>query len=119
MELNQDRSIYQQVSDLIENDILRDVLLEEEQAPSTNQFARLYQINPATALKGINMLVDEGILYKKRGIGMFVSPGAKEKIIQKRKEEFKRTLLPQLLEEAKRLQISEEELIDYIQKGKK
>ena len=73
---------------MIERDILRDILLEEEKAPSTNELAKLYAINPATAAKGINILVDRGILYKKRGIGMFVVKGAKEMIMSKRKEEF-------------------------------
>ena len=54
---------------MIENDILRDVLLEDERVPSTNELAKLYAINPSTAAKGINILVDAGILYKKRGIG--------------------------------------------------
>ena len=64
---------------MIENDILRDVLLEDERVPSTNELAKLYAINPSTAAKGINILVDAGILYKKRGIGMFVSDGASNK----------------------------------------
>lgn len=73
---------------MIENDILRDVLLEDERVPSTNELAKLYAINPSTAAKGINILVDAGILYKKRGIGMFVSDGAKEVIRTKRKASF-------------------------------
>lgn len=73
---------------MIENDILRDVLLEDERVPSTNELAKLYAINPSTAAKGINILVDAGILYKKRGIGMFVSDGAKEVIRIKRKARF-------------------------------
>ncbi len=73
---------------MIENDILRDVLLEDERVPSTNELAKLYAINLSTAAKGINILVDAGILYKKRGIGMFVSDGAKEVIRTKRKARF-------------------------------
>ena len=73
---------------MIENDILRDVLLEDERVPSTNELAKLYAINPSTAAKGINILVDAGILYKKRGIGMFVSDGAKEVIRTQRKARF-------------------------------
>lgn len=73
---------------MIENDILRDVLLEDERVPSTNELAKLYAINPSTAAKGINILVDAGILYKKRGIGMFVSDGVKEVIRTKRKARF-------------------------------
>ena len=86
--LNQEKSIYIQISEMIENDILRDVLLEDERVPSTNELAKLYAINPSTAAKGINILVDAGILYKKRGIGMFVSDGAKEVIRTKRKARF-------------------------------
>lgn len=78
--LNQEKSIYLQISEMIENDILRDILLEEEKVPSTNELAKFLKINPATAAKGINLLVDEGILYKKRGIGMFVSQGAKQAV---------------------------------------
>jgi DNA-binding transcriptional regulator YhcF (GntR family) len=85
--LNQEKSIYIQISEMIENDILRDVLLEDERVPSTNELAKLYAINPSTAAKGINILVDAGIL-KKRGIGMFVSDGAKEVIRTKRKARF-------------------------------
>ena len=86
--LNQEKSIYIQISEMKENDILRDVLLEDERVPSTNELAKLYAINPSTAAKGINILVDAGILYKKRGIGMFVSDGAKEVIRTKRKARF-------------------------------
>ena len=75
--LNQEKSIYLQIKEMIERDILRDILLEEERVPSTNELAKLYAINPATAAKGINLLVEEGILYKKRGIGMFVAEGAR------------------------------------------
>ena len=62
--LNQEKSIYIQIAEMIENDILRDVIMEEERVPSTNELAKLYTINPATAAKGINLLVDNGILYK-------------------------------------------------------
>ncbi len=67
--LTQEKSIYIQIKEMIENDILRNILLEEERVPSTNELAKLYAINPATAAKGVNLLVDEGILYKKRGLG--------------------------------------------------
>lgn len=114
--LTQEKSIYIQISEMIENDILRDILLEEERVPSTNELARLYSINPATAAKGINLLVDNGILYKKRGIGMFVSTGAKEIIMKKRKDEFADKFLKTLLVEADSLGITKEELIAMIEK---
>lgn len=112
--LSQNKAIYLQLSEMLETDILRGVLLEEERVPSTNELARLYTINPATAAKGINLLVDEGILYKKRGIGMFVAEGAKEQIIKKRRDAFYETYVKGLLEEAQSLGISDEQLVEMI-----
>ncbi len=112
--LNQEKSIYLQIKEMIERDILRDILLEEERVPSTNELAKLYAINPATAAKGVNLLVDEGILYKKRGIGMFVATGAKEAIRKKRREHFFENYVKDMLTEAANLGISKEELIEMI-----
>lgn len=112
--LNQEKSIYLQIKEMIERDILRDILLEEERVPSTNELAKLYAINPATAAKGVNLLVDEGILYKKRGIGMFVAAGAKEAIRKKRREHFFEDYVKGMLAEAANLGISKEELIEMI-----
>ena len=112
--LNQEKSIYLQIKEMIERDILRDILLEEERVPSTNELATLYAINPATAAKGVNLLVDEGILYKKRGIGMFVATGAKEAIRKKRREHFFENYVKDMLTEAANLGISKEELIEMI-----
>ena len=115
--LNQEKSIYIQISEMIENDILRDVLLEDERVPSTNELAKLYAINPSTAAKGINILVDAGILYKKRGIGMFVSAGTKEAILSRRKNEFYDNYVKKLLEEAASIGLGKEEVIQLIQSG--
>ena len=115
--LNQEKSIYIQISEMIENDILRDVLLEDERVPSTNELAKLYAINPATAAKGINILVDAGILYKKRGIGMFVSDGAKEVIRTKRKAQFYENYVSEIVNEAKTLGITKADLIAGIEKN--
>lgn len=112
--LNQEKSIYLQIKEMIERDILRDILLEEERVPSTNELAKLYAINPATAAKGVNLLADEGILYKKRGIGMFVATGAKEAIRKKRREHFFENYVKDMLTEAANLGISKEELIEMI-----
>ena len=109
--LTQEKSIYLQIAEMIETDILRDILLEEERVPSTNELAKLYAINPATAAKGVNILVDEGVLYKKRGIGMFVSAGAKEAILSRRKNEFYDNYVKKLLEEAASIGLGKEEVI--------
>lgn len=115
--LTQERSIYIQIKEMIENDILRNILLEEERVPSTNELAKLYAINPATAAKGVNILVDEGILYKKRGIGMFVATGAKKQIMEKRKKNFYNDYVKSLMAEADSLGISRQELIAMIQEA--
>ena len=115
--LTQEKSIYLQIAEMIETDILRDILLEEERVPSTNELAKLYAINPATAAKGVNILMDEGVLYKKRGIGMFVSAGAKEAILSRRKNEFYDNYVKKLLEEAASIGLGKEEVIQLIQSG--
>ncbi len=113
-EFGTDRSIYLQISESIEDDILQKIIEEETQVPSTNQLAIMYRINPATAAKGINMLVNEGILYKKRGIGMFVSGGAVEKIRTKRRIAFYDKYIVPLMDEASNLDISEKEIKEMI-----
>lgn len=115
--LTQEKSIYLQISEMIENDILRDIIQEEERVPSTNELARLYTINPATAAKGVNILVENGVLYKKRGIGMFVATGAKEKIMNQRKKQFYDNFIKTLINEANSLGITKEELIAMIKKA--
>jgi len=108
--LGEDKSIYLQISEMIEDEILRDILREEEQVPSTTELSKFYKINPATAGKGINLLGDKDILYKKRGIGMFVQAGAKEKIMEARKKSFKETYLKKLITEAKLIGITKNDL---------
>ena len=85
--------------------------------PSTNEFAAFYRINPATAAKGINMLVDDGMLEKRRGIGMFVVTGARERLIQLRRKEFAEQYIDPLLAEARRLGIDADELVDMIRQA--
>lgn len=117
LNLTEEKSIYLQISQTIEDDILRDILLEEERVPSTNELAKLYSINPATAAKGVNLLVEQNILYKKRGIGMFVCDGAKAQIAAGRREKFYESYVTRLVAEAKSLSITPEELIHMIEKA--
>lgn len=111
------RPIFVQIAERIEEDIIEGGLLEETQVPSTNQFAAFYKINPATAAKGVNLLVDEGILYKRRGIGMFVAKGARAHVIEKRKELFFEQFVVTMIREADRLGITADQLTDMIRKG--
>lgn len=112
------KPIFLQVREIIEDQIVKEQLKEGEQAPSTNQLVNFYKINHQTVTKGVNQLVDEGILYKKRGIGMFVSQGAKEKLMEKRKEAFKDEYVIPLVQEATNLGISLNEIIEILKKSK-
>ncbi|MBR5637450.1 MAG: GntR family transcriptional regulator [Pseudobutyrivibrio sp.] len=116
--LGEDKSIYLQISEMIEDEILRGIVNEEEQVPSTTELSKFYKINPATAAKGINILVDKEILYKKRGIGMFVQTGAKERIMEARKESFYDTFVKKIITEAKLIGISKEDLKKMIDSSK-
>jgi len=104
------RPIFVQIAEQIENDIIGGVLAEESQVPSTNEFAAFHRINSATAGKGVNLLVDDGILYKKRGIGMFVAAGSRDRLMQKRRDEFRAEFVHPLLAEAEKLGISAAQL---------
>ncbi len=82
--------IFRQIAERIAAQILDGTLAEEAQVPSTNDFAAIHRINPATAAKGVNELVDAGVLYKKRGIGMFVATGARERLARRTAGEVRR-----------------------------
>ncbi|CEG23754.1 HTH-type transcriptional repressor YtrA [Planococcus massiliensis] len=112
------KPIFLQVRELIEDQIVNDQLKEGDQAPSTNQLVSFYKINHATVSKGITQLVDEGILFKKRGIGMFVAEGAKKTLVNQRKKSFVDNYVVGLVQEAKKLGISQEEIIELIKNAK-
>lgn len=119
MQLNLDgeRPIFIQIAEGIEDAILSGAFEEDSQIPSITEFSVQYRINPATALKGITMLVDDGILYKKRGLGMFVAVGAVDKLKGKRKELFFENYVSNLVAEAKRLQLTKEDIISMLERG--
>jgi GntR family transcriptional regulator len=114
---NDERPIFIQIAEGIEDAILSGAFKEESQIPSITELSVNYRINPATALKGINLLVDEGIIYKKRGVGMFVTQGAVKLLKGKRKEQFFDNYVKNLIEEAIRLDISKEEVIKLLERG--
>ena len=116
-ELTAERPIFIQIAETLEDAILSGALGEEGQAPSTTEISVRYAINPATALKGVNLLVERGILYKKRGLGMFVAPGAARIIAQSRKEGFMEEFVLKLICEAKKLGISEGDVLEMIKIG--
>ncbi|MFB5660317.1 GntR family transcriptional regulator [Alteribacillus sp. HJP-4] len=116
--LDESKPIFLQIRETIEDDIVDGILKEEEQAPSTNQLVAYYKINPATVLKGINQLVDEEILYKKRGVGMFVAKGARRRLLETRKQAFKEEYVWRMVEEAKKLGITIDEVQEMMQSMK-
>ena len=109
--MNEDAGpIFRQVAAEIENAIVDGSLAEETQAPSSNELAAFHRINPATAAKGVNQLVADGVLYKRRGIGMFVSTGARTRLLERRREEFAKQYVAPLLAEARRLGMDAEQI---------
>lgn len=114
--IDEGKPIFVQIAQQIENDIINGTIAEETQIPSTNEFAAFHRINPATAGKGVNRLVDDGIVYKRRGVGMFVTAGSRARLIAQRKEEFRDQYLKPLLTEAAKLGIGPDQLTDMIRK---
>lgn len=106
--------IFQQLAARVADDIVAGTYPEETAVPSATDFALFHQMNPATASKGVNMLVDLGVLYKKRGIGMFVATGARKILLTQRREEFRKQFLQPLLQEAAVLDITPAELHSMI-----
>jgi len=105
------RPLFVQIAESVEDSIVDGSLAEEAQAPSTNELAAFHRINPATAAKGIAMLTDKGVLHKRRGIGMFVSVGARELLLTERRAAFADRYLDPLLAEARTLGLDTDDLV--------
>lgn len=116
MKLNTEgtKPLYIQISRWLETEILSGNIKENEKIYSQYQLAEMFNINPATAAKGLNILADEKIVYKKRGLGMFVETNAKENILRKRKDRNLKPLIWELVMESELLDIPEDELINMI-----
>lgn len=110
------RPIFLQIAEQLESQIIDGSMREETQVPSINDLAAFHRINPATALKGINLLVDAGILYKRRGIGMFVAEGARQRLVAARTEAFQDQYVRPLVAQANALGITPEQLSRMIGK---
>jgi DNA-binding transcriptional regulator YhcF (GntR family) len=112
--IEEGKALFLQIAESVEESIIDGSLGEETQAPSTNELAAFYRINPATAAKGVNMLVDKGVLYKRRGIGMFVSPGARALLRAERRAAFADRFVEPLLAEARTLGLEPDDLTELI-----
>ena len=113
------KPLYHQIAEWLEAEILSGNLTEDERIYSQYQLADMFTINPATAAKGLNLLADEEIVYKKRGLGMFVAPNAKEYILIKRKKQILGQMIKDLVAEAERLGVGERELSQMIDLARK
>ena len=112
--MEEGKPLFVQIAEQIEDSIVEGSLVEEGQAPSTNELAAFYRINPATAAKGVNMLVDKGVLYKRRGIGMFVAQGARENLLIERRGIFADRFVEPLIIEARKLGLTTDDLAALI-----
>ena len=112
-----EQPIFLQIAQGIADGILSGAFPEESRVPSITEFSQAYRINPATALKGVNLLVEQGILYKKRGLGMFVAEGAAERLREQRREQFAADFITPLVDEARRLSLTRDEVIIMLEKG--
>jgi GntR family transcriptional regulator len=112
--LDEGASIYSQIAERLADDIAEGALAEGDRVPSTNELAAFYRINPATAAKGINVLMDAGLLEKRRGIGMFVAVGARQRLLDARRQQFAERYIEPMVIEANRLGIETEALIALI-----
>jgi GntR family transcriptional regulator len=109
--------IFSQVADRLAEEIAEGALAEGDRVPSSNELAAFYRINPATAAKGINVLADDGLLEKRRGIGMFVAAGARERLVGARRRRFAERYVVPLVAEASRLGIDADELVALIRES--
>lgn len=119
LDFQSERPIYVQLAEEIEDAVFMGAFPEETQIPSTTEISMQLRINPATALKGMGILVDRGILYKKRGVGMFVKEGAVQQIRDDRQAQFYETFVLRMLEEAKKLGLTQAEIVALIERGSK
>ncbi len=115
--LDEGTPLFVQVADRLAGEIADGGLAAGERVPSSNELAAFYRINPATAAKGINVLADDGLLEKRRGIGMFVATGARQRLLARRRAEFTRRYVDPLLSEAGRLGIDTGELLALIKES--
>ncbi len=117
LDFHSELPIYLQITAEIEDAIFTGAFPEETQVPSTTEISASMQVNPATVLKGMNLLVDEGLLCKKRGLGLFVMEGAVETIRMKRQQQFYEKYVVSLIKEARKLKLTREEVMEWMERG--
>ncbi len=119
MQLNDKKPIFEQIKDWLSDQILSENLKPDDRIPSTNEIVEFYKVNHLTVAKGVNQLADQGVIYKKRGVGMFVAPDAREKLMETRKQNFVEDYLKPMIVEAEKLGLAQTEIEALIDKEKK
>jgi DNA-binding transcriptional regulator YhcF (GntR family) len=114
--LNNEKPVFVQIIEMIEDDILRDAYSADELIISTPQISKLLSVNPATAQRAIGVLTDRGIIYKKRGVGMAVATQAKERLLEERRTAFFEKIVPEFVSGAKKIGICGDELIKIVRR---
>lgn len=112
--LNDKKPIYVQIKDWLADQIIDETIETHDKIPSTNEIVTYFKVNHITVSKGVTQLVEDGILYKKRGVGMFVEEGAREKLLKVRREEFVEDYLKPMLDEAAKLELTKEDIQQLI-----
>src|SRR6202034_2874220 len=115
--LDEGTPLFAQIAERLAEEIADGGLAEGERVPSMNELAAFYRINPATAAKGINLLADDGLLDKRRGIGMFVATGARRRLLARRRAAIAARYVGRLLSEAARLGIDAGDLLTLIREA--
>ena len=115
--LDEGTPLFAQIAERLAEEIADGGLAEGERVPSMNELAAFYRINPATAAKGLNLLADDGLLEKRRGIGMFVASGARKRLLAQRRDRFASRYVEPLLAEAARLGIGTDELVALVRES--
>lgn len=108
--LNERKPIFEQIKDWISDQIIDGTLSDNDKIPSTNEMVEFFKVNHLTVAKGVNQLVDQGVIYKKRGVGMFVAEDARNTLLKERKEKFKDEYVKPMIEEMSKLGLTEQDL---------
>ncbi|WP_084972730.1 GntR family transcriptional regulator [Lentilactobacillus parabuchneri] len=118
-EFDSSEPIYRQVAEQIEDAVASGGFEEGQQIPSTTEISKEFHINPATVLKGMNIVVAKNLIEKRRGLGMFVQQGARQRILEEKRNSFFEEFVVNLVREARNLDISEDELLELVKRGYK
>ncbi|SDK40496.1 GntR family transcriptional regulator [Lacicoccus qingdaonensis] len=113
--LNEKKPIFEQIKDWISDQIIDETLVDDDKIPSTNEIVEFFKVNHLTVAKGVNQLVDQGVIYKKRGVGMFVAEDARNTLLKERKHQFKDEYVKPMIEEMSKLGLTEKDLNQLIE----